>query len=78
MEVNVQTPNFAVDQKLVGFITNKLLKLELFYGKIIAADVFLKVQKTREKENKIVSFTFWKSWKNHHFFMFKTASNHST
>ena len=54
MKVNVQTPNFVADQKLVDFITNRLLKLELFYDQIIFADVFLKVQKTREKENKIV------------------------
>ena len=54
MKVNVQTPNFTADQKLIDFIENRLLKLEQFYDKIIFADVFLKVQKTSEKENKIV------------------------
>ena len=54
MKVNVQTPNFVADQKLIDFITNKLLKLEMFFDKIIFADVFLKVQKTSEKENKVV------------------------
>jgi len=54
MKVNVQTPNFVADQKLVDFITNRLLKLELFHDQIIFADVFLKVQKTSEKENKAV------------------------
>lgn len=54
MKVNIQTPNFVADQKLVDFITNRLLKLELFSDQIIFADVFLKVQKTREKENKVV------------------------
>ena len=53
MKVNVQSVNFNVDQKLVVFIQEKLDKLEQFYDKIIFADVFLKVQHTSEKENKI-------------------------
>ena len=54
MKVNVQTPNFAADSKLIDFIEMRLAKLEQFYDKIIFADVFLKVQKTSEKQNKIV------------------------
>lgn len=54
MKVNVETPNFAADIKLINFIERKLSKLELFYDKIIFADVFLKVKKTSEKENKMV------------------------
>lgn len=54
MKVNVQTPNFNVDNKLVLFIEKKLSKLEQFYDRIIFADVFLKVQKTSEKQNKTV------------------------
>jgi putative sigma-54 modulation protein len=53
MKVNVQSVIFNVDQKLVVFIQEKLDKLEQFYDKIIFADVFLKVQHTSEKENKI-------------------------
>ena len=54
MKVNIETPNFVADIKLINFIEKKLSKLEQFYDKIIHADVFLKVQKTSEKENKIV------------------------
>ena len=54
MKINVQTPNFVADEKLIVFIEKKLEKLEQFYDKIIFADVFLKVQKTSEKENKQV------------------------
>lgn len=54
MKVNVQTPNFVADKKLIAFIEKKLSKLEIFYDRIIFADVFLKVQKTSEKENKMV------------------------
>jgi len=53
MKVNVQTPNFVPDDKLISFIEKRLSKLEQFYDKIIYADVFLKVQKTSEKQNKI-------------------------
>ncbi|MCB0442424.1 MAG: ribosome-associated translation inhibitor RaiA [Aequorivita sp.] len=54
MKVNVQTPNFAAKDELLVFVGKKLSKLEQFYDKIVFADVFLKVQKTSEKENKIV------------------------
>jgi ribosomal subunit interface protein len=53
MKVNVQTPNFAADIKLIDFIEKRLAKLEQFYDKIIFADVFLKVQNTSDKQNKI-------------------------
>ena len=54
MKVNVQTPNFVADVKLIDFVKKKLNKLEVFYDRIIAADVYLKVQNTSDKENKIV------------------------
>ncbi len=53
MKVNVQTPNFVADVKLINFIEKKLSKLEQFYDRIISANVYLKVQKTSEKQNKI-------------------------
>ncbi len=54
MRVNMQTPNFAAKDELLVFVEKRLSKLEQFYDKIVFADVFLKVQKTSEKENKIV------------------------
>jgi putative sigma-54 modulation protein len=54
MKVNVNAVNFTADRKLVDFIQDRIDKLEKFYGKIVTADVFLKVEKTSEKENKIV------------------------
>lgn len=53
MKVNVQSVNFNVDQKLIVFTEQKLIKLEGHYNKIISADVFMKVENTKEKENKI-------------------------
>ena len=54
MKVNVHAVNFTVDKKLVDFIQERLSKLEKFYDKVVSSDVFLKVEKTSEKENKIV------------------------
>ena len=54
MRVNVQTPNFVADEKLIQFIEKRLSKLELFYDRIISARVYLKVIKPREKDNKSV------------------------
>lgn len=54
MKVNVHAVGFSVDRKLVDFIQQRLNKLEKFYDKIVSSDVFLKVEKTSEKENKVV------------------------
>ena len=56
MKVNVHAVNFNVDKKLVSFIEERLTKLEKFYDKVVASDVFLKVENTSDKENKIVYF----------------------
>ncbi len=54
MKVTVQSVNFNADQKLIEFTEEKMQKLEKFYEKIIGVKVFFKVQKTSEKENKII------------------------
>lgn len=54
MKVHVQSVNFKADTSLVEFVEKKLSKLDRYYEKIVDADVFLKVQHTSEKENKIV------------------------
>jgi putative sigma-54 modulation protein len=53
MKVNMQSVNFTVDRKLVDFIQRKMDKLETYYDRIIDADVYLKVENTSAKENKI-------------------------
>ncbi|MEA1786804.1 ribosome-associated translation inhibitor RaiA [Arenibacter sp. GZD96] len=54
MKVNAQSVNFTADGKLIGFIQNRLDKLELFYDRVISSDVYLKVENTSSKENKVV------------------------
>ena len=53
MKVNTQSVNFNADQKLLNFIQKRMDKLDLFYDKVIKSDVFLKVENTSDKENKI-------------------------
>ncbi len=54
MKVNAQSVNFNADGKLLEFVQNRLDKLETFYDKVISSDVYLKVENTSSKENKIV------------------------
>jgi putative sigma-54 modulation protein len=53
MKVNVHAVNFAVDRKLVDFVQERMDKLEKYYDKVVTCDIFFKVEKTSEKENKI-------------------------
>ena len=53
MKVNTQSVNFNADKKLIDFIQKRMDKLDLFYDKVIDSDVYLKVENTSDKENKI-------------------------
>ncbi len=54
MKVNTQSVNFNIDGDLVEFIQKRIDKLENYYDKVIRSDVYLKVENTSAKENKIV------------------------
>jgi len=53
MKVSVQSVNFNIDNELVKYAEKKINILEKFHDHILGAEVFLKVQKSSEKENKI-------------------------
>jgi len=53
MKVNAQSVNFNADVKLIQFVQNRLDKLDTFYDKVISSDVYLKLDNTSSKENKI-------------------------
>lgn len=53
MKVNTQSVNFNANQKLLSFIQKRMDKLETYYDKVIKTDVYLKVENTSDKENKI-------------------------
>lgn len=54
MKVQLQSVHFDADRKLVDFIQNKLDKLEKFFDRIVDAEVILKLEKSGDRENKIV------------------------
>ncbi|CAL2085011.1 ribosome hibernation-promoting factor, HPF/YfiA family [Tenacibaculum dicentrarchi] len=53
MKVFTQSVNFTADKSLIDYIEKKIEGLEKFHDKIVDVEVYLKVQKTSEKENKI-------------------------
>ncbi|EAR12495.1 site-specific recombinase, phage integrase family/ribosomal subunit interface protein [Polaribacter irgensii 23-P] len=53
MKVFTQSVNFNADIELIELVEAKVLALTKFHDKIVDAEVFLKVQKTSSKENKI-------------------------
>lgn len=54
MKINVQSVNFNADKKLIAFIQKRMDKLDNYYDRIIHSDIYLKVENTSAKENKIV------------------------
>lgn len=53
MDIKVQSVHFKADQKLIDFINERVNKLQLFFDHIIAGEVYLRLDKNSEKENKI-------------------------
>ncbi len=53
MNIQVQAIHFKADQKLIQFVNEKVSKLEHMFDHIISGEVFLKLDKSTDKENKI-------------------------
>lgn len=53
MKVFTQSVNFNADNELIELVDAKVSALIKFHDKIVDAEVFLKVQNTSDKENKI-------------------------
>ncbi|MBV7440298.1 ribosome-associated translation inhibitor RaiA [Weeksellaceae bacterium TAE3-ERU29] len=54
MKVNLQAVNFSAKEELVKFVEEKLNKLDSIYDQIVAADVYLKLDNSNSKDNKLV------------------------
>jgi len=54
MNIKIHSIHFDADAKLLEFINQKVKKLQLFYDNIIATEVFLRLEKVQDMENKIV------------------------
>ena len=53
MKMKVQSIHFTADQKLLDFIQEKVDKLTHYHDQIIGGEVFLKLDKAENSENKI-------------------------
>lgn len=53
MDLKVHSIHFKADQKLLDFVNEKVEKLQLFFDHIIVGEIFLRLDKHNEKENKI-------------------------
>lgn len=53
MQIQVQSIHFDADVKLIQFIEEKLQKLTTFHDRIIRGEVFLRLDKSGDQENKI-------------------------
>ncbi|MFZ5941745.1 MAG: ribosome hibernation-promoting factor, HPF/YfiA family [Bacteroidota bacterium] len=54
MNTKIQSIHFDADKKLLAFIENRINKLELFSDEILGAEVYLRLEKDSERENKVV------------------------
>jgi putative sigma-54 modulation protein len=53
MDFKVNTVHFTADKKLIDFIHDKVKKLGLMSDQIITSEVYLRIDKHDERENKI-------------------------
>lgn len=53
MDIQVHSVHFTADKKLVDFVNEKVGKLELFFDNIITTEVYLRLDKSQDGENKI-------------------------
>lgn len=52
MDIKINSVNFTADRKLIDFVNEKVNKLQLFSDSIISSEIFLRLDKDQEKENK--------------------------
>lgn len=54
MKLQMHSIHFDADVKLLGFIQKKIDKLETFYDRFIDGEVFLRIDKDSQNENKLI------------------------
>lgn len=59
MKPKVQSIHFDADKKLLEFVEEKVVKLSQFYDHIIESEVFLRLDKSNNTENKIAEIKIY-------------------
>ena len=53
MTINIQSVHFDADKKLLGFVNEKVTKLNTFYDGIINSEIILRLDKSSSADNKV-------------------------
>ena len=53
MQLQIHSIHFDAERRLLDFIENKVEKLNTFHDQIISCEVFLRVEKSDDRENKV-------------------------
>ena len=53
MEIQIQSIHFKADRKLIGFINEKVAKLNQYFEGIISSEIFLRLDKAGDSANKV-------------------------
>jgi putative sigma-54 modulation protein len=53
MNISIKSIHFTADKKLENLIENKISKLAQFHDAIIGANVYLRLEKNQESDNKV-------------------------
>lgn len=53
MQLQIHSIHFDAERRLLDFIGNKVEKLNTFHDQIISCEVFLRVEKSDDRENKV-------------------------
>ncbi|MDX1315050.1 MAG: ribosome-associated translation inhibitor RaiA [Eudoraea sp.] len=53
MNIQIHSVRFDADSKLLEFVTNKVNKLSQYSDDIVSAEVFLRLDKDQDRENKL-------------------------
>jgi putative sigma-54 modulation protein len=54
MTLKVHSIHFDADKKLISFVEERVTKLTQFFDHIVAGDVFLRLDKSKDMDNKVV------------------------
>ena len=54
MDIKIHSIRFDADSKLLNFIKSKVRKLVQYFDDIIGAEIFLRLDKSQDLENKVV------------------------
>ncbi|MDZ4665976.1 MAG: ribosome-associated translation inhibitor RaiA [Bacteroidota bacterium] len=73
MTIKIQSVHFDADKKLLGFVNQKVEKLNTFYDGIINSEIILRLDKSSSASNKIAEIKM--HGKGHEFFAKKQCAS---